>query len=241
MKVDYHSLTGAYVLNSLPPLEHDRFEAHLKNCPTCKEEVAELQQTIGRVGSASAATPPKHLRERVLDAVAQTRQQPPQVTPRLRHRNLIPAITGIAAAASLIIAAMLGIQLSQTTAQLMEERQAREVLAQRYHDFAELVTADDARLVTSTMVSGGRVTAVVAHSHNAALFVTHELPPLPEELDYQLWVIGPDGTHSPGVVEAEGAILAQGVDRNSQLAVTIEPAGGSPEGTTDPVVVLPVD
>ncbi|MCW4355794.1 anti-sigma factor [Hoyosella sp. YIM 151337] len=240
MRIDFHSLTGAYALDALPPIERERFEAHLKRCPTCANEVAELRGAAARIGAAAAAEPPSHLRERVLHEVSQTRQRPPEVAPERRKPQWLPVASAVAAAASLLIAIALGIQLGQVNQQLGEEREARELIAQRYQEFADLVTAGDAQLMTTTMEGGGTASAVVAHSHNSALFVTHDLPPLPEDSDYQLWVIGPDGTHSPGVVETEGAVLARGIGADTQLAITVEPAGGSPQGTTDPIMVMPV-
>ncbi|MBB3039142.1 anti-sigma factor [Hoyosella altamirensis] len=243
MRTDFHSLTGAYALNALPAFERERFEAHLKRCPMCADEVAELREAAARVGAAAAVDPPERLRERVLNEVAQTRQRPPEIAPEPRRTSWLPVASSIVAAASLVVAIALGIQLGQVNERLSDETEARQLLAQQYEEFATLITAEDAQMMTTTMESGGAATAVVAHSHGAALFVTHDLEPLPEELAYQLWVLGPDGSHSPGLIEnyEQDAVLARGIGEGSQLAVTIEPAGGSPQGTTDPIMVMPVD
>jgi hypothetical protein len=45
---------------------------------TCRQEVAELQATAGRVGAAVAAEPPSTLAERVFAEVARTPRLPPE-------------------------------------------------------------------------------------------------------------------------------------------------------------------
>lgn len=246
MRIDFHSLTGAYVLDALPVFERERFEVHLKRCPMCAHEVAELHEATARIAAASAMAPPPELKERVMAEVAQTRQRPPEVKPDRSHRSWIPAASAVLAAASMVVAIGLGIQLGQVNQQLSEETQAREFLAQQYEQFAGLVTADDARIAVTEIEGGGTASAVFAMSHDSALFVTHDLAPLPPDLAYQLWVIQPDGTHSPGVMNPDpgsdsASMLAQGIGDETQLALTVEPAGGSPQGTTPPIMVLPLE
>ncbi|GGC72700.1 anti-sigma factor [Hoyosella rhizosphaerae] len=245
MRIDFHSLTGAYVLNSLPAFERERFEVHLKRCPMCAHEVAELREAAARIGAAASMTPPPELKDRVMAEVAQTRQRPPEVSADRGRRSWLPAASAVVAAASMVVAIGLGIQLGQVNQDLNDQTQAREQLALQYERFANLVTAGDAELVVTSIEGGGTASAVVAKSHNSALFVTHDLAPLPEHLTYQLWVLGPDGTHSAGLLSpaagtASEALLAEGVSDDTQLALTVEPAGGSPSGTTSPVVILPL-
>lgn len=67
--------------------------------------------------------------------------------------------------------------------------------------------------------------------------------PAPEGQDLQLWVIGADGVPaSLGLIrEAESTRPAEGVAAGMVLAVSLEPAGGSPTGLpTGPVLVTGV-
>ena len=107
----------------------------------------------------------------------------------------------------------------------------------------QVVSAADATRVSST---SGPVTAEVAYSRQlgkGAITVTG-LPAAPDGKTYQLWYIGADGAaRSAGLLDPDddgrGAMLLEG-DPNAAAAVgmTVEPAGGSPSPTTDPVVVL---
>jgi len=108
---------------------------------------------------------------------------------------------------------------------------------------SQVVAASDAMRVTS---SKGGMTAEVAYSRQlgkAAIDVTG-LPPAPDGKTYQLWYVGPDHVaRSAGLLDADaeghGSLLLQG-DANAAAAVgmTVEPAGGSAQPTTDPVVVI---
>ena len=70
------------------------------------------------------------------------------------------------------------------------------------------------------------------------------LPPAPGGRTYQLWYVGSDEVaRSAGLLTADregrGELLLDG-DATTAAAVgmTLEPAGGSPRPTTDPIVVL---
>ena len=52
-------------------------------------------------------------------------------------------------------------------------------------------------------------------------------------------MIGPAGARPEGFVTA-GPVLAAGLGPGDRIAITVEPAGGTPRPTTKPVVLLPV-
>jgi anti-sigma-K factor RskA len=76
--------------------------------------------------------------------------------------------------------------------------------------------------------------------------VTTGLGDLPETRTFQLWVLEPDTSpRSAGLMrpDAAGTTLegiAEGIADAQNLAVTVEPAGGSPQPTTRPLLVIPV-
>lgn len=73
---DLHGLAGAYALDAVDDDEREAFEAHLAHCEACREELDGLVATAARLGSAVTASPPAHLKGRLLDIVARTPQQP---------------------------------------------------------------------------------------------------------------------------------------------------------------------
>lgn len=72
-----HSLTGAHALNALDDDERAAFEAHLRDCDPCREEVEGFAPTVEMLAGAVAVQPPPHLKGAILDTVARTRQEPP--------------------------------------------------------------------------------------------------------------------------------------------------------------------
>ena len=110
---------------------------------------------------------------------------------------------------------------------------------------AQVTTATDAQRTSSTR--GGVTTEVVYSSQlGKAAISVKGLPPAPSGKTYQLWYIGAGGTiTSAGLftVDADGsgqAVLSGQATPTDKVAVSVEPAGGSAQPTTDPLVVLPL-
>src|SRR5687767_2323376 len=102
MSADVHTLSGAYALNALGPEEAAEFRRHLEGCPACREEVAELQSAVARMGAAEAVPPPADLKNRILAAADRTRQEAPVrpvAVPTGRRRWM----TWLAAAAAALV------------------------------------------------------------------------------------------------------------------------------------------
>lgn len=74
---ELHTLTGAYALHALTPAEHEVFSAHLADCPSCGQEVADFSATAARLGAAAALPPPARMKDEVLFAIDSVRQLPP--------------------------------------------------------------------------------------------------------------------------------------------------------------------
>src|SRR5690606_30779016 len=104
---------------------------------------------------------------------------------------------------------------------------------------AEALAAPGATLVSEDVSGGGRAVAVVGA--DGAVFAAQGLTDLAGDEVYQLWVVVDGGPESAGVLTlADGRVSTEvaGLPAGAALAMTIEPAGGSAQPTTDPVVVL---
>jgi hypothetical protein len=241
---DLHLLTGAYALDALDKDECARFERHLARCPSCLEEVRGLRETAGRLAMATAIQPPPAMRERVLTAARQTRQLPPargtspalgafQITRRLTLTRplVVSAVTAVTAMAAAIVV-LLVIQFT-TVHQLHAAQASNQAVA-------AVLSAPDARIQTGGTSVGGTVTAVISTSHREAVITTAGLPSLTDSRVYQLWVISKTGARSAGLLPATTApVLASGFITGDQLGITIEPAGGTQQPTTTPIIFLP--
>jgi anti-sigma-K factor RskA len=97
-------------------------------------------------------------------------------------------------------------------------------------------------VVRADVAGGGTAVGVLADDR--AFFTGVELPDPGDGRDYQLWVVRGDAAVSAGVLEqraGRATALTQEYRAGDALAVTVEPAGGSEQPTSDPVVVLAVE
>jgi anti-sigma-K factor RskA len=238
---DLHTLTGSYVLDALDGSERERFERHLRRCPSCAAEVRGLRETAARLAMAAAAQPPAPLRERVLAAAGRTRQLPPATAGRSRGRRgraWMPRLSLAVAAVSAAAAVILGITQATTSSQL-GQAQARS------RAVAAVLAAPDARIAAGTTSAGGTVTAVVSGRRREAVITTAGLPVLAGRRVYQLWFMGPGGTRSAGLLPAAQAgrtepVLASGLSHGDRMGITVEPAGGTVQPTTIPITIMPL-
>ncbi|MCL2585051.1 MAG: anti-sigma factor [Streptosporangiales bacterium] len=236
---DAHLLTGAYAADALDGAERSAFERHLARCASCAEEVRGLREAVARLGTATAVEPPARMRERTLAAAASTRQLPPVTparlarrVPRFARRTALvrPAVVTAAAAA---IAALAVFQVS--TAHQLDQAQARNSA------IAAVLAAPGASMETSGTKVGGRVTVVVSPRDHQAVITAADLPSPPGTRVYQLWVINASGARSAGLLPRGGAaspVLADSVRPGDHLGITVEPAGGTTQPTTPPIVLV---
>lgn len=101
------------------------------------------------------------------------------------------------------------------------------------------MAAPDARTVHGRTTNGAATTVITSALRDKAVFVSAGLPTPPAGKSYQLW-FDDHGTMRPaGLLPGDGSTVMQG-DRGSARAVglTLEPAGGSPQPTTSPLLLL---
>lgn len=246
MNADIHTLTGAYAMDALSDTERVMFEQHMAACAPCAAEVAELQDTAVRLGMAVAVRPPAALKGQVLAAAHRTRQLPPTppvvafaASPTVKPRWQLGA-AGIAAAACFVAAAVLGVQLASVNRQLDEGNRQVAQAQQQLDAVMSVLSAPDAN-VTSATVGDSTATAIVSHSRGKIAFMARGMPQLPDDRSYQLWLIGPSGMQSVGVL-ARGAdpapVVGELSTAHTGLGVTVEPRGGSAQPTGDPVMIM---
>jgi len=235
MTHDPHDLTGAYALGSLDDTETRRFERHMDGCPACAEEVRSFRETTARLAHATAWPAPAALHDQVFAEIAHTRQLPPRQQTRLP--SFRPDIVAWAlAAACLVIALALGVVVQRS-----DDRADR--IAALNRDITTVLTAPDARLAPQETGPKGTMTVIASRSANKAVVTTSHLAAAPAGKTYQLWFMGagrprPVATMSPSARTETTSTVAGGLDGAQQVGVTIEPAGGSPQPTTDAILTF---
>jgi anti-sigma factor RsiW len=250
LRPDLHTLTGAYAADAVDPAERQRFERHLAGCPSCENEVAGLQATASRLALAVAKEPPPGFKAAVLAAAAQTRQHPPAADERpeiagqrARYRHARGRWRIGLAAPLGVLAAVLIIALGITAG--VQRSDLNQVTAQQ-RAVAAVLSAPDARLVSGPTSLGGTATMVVAARLGKMVFTSQGLPALTNAKVYQLWLLTPaGGAISSGLLPAASGgrtapVITAGAPAGDRVALTVEPAGGTKQPTTRPIVALPV-
>ncbi|MFA9432745.1 anti-sigma factor domain-containing protein [Egicoccus sp. AB-alg2] len=244
MTADIHTLTGAYAADALDDDERRFFEQHLEACDACAQEVAELLATAARLGGAAAEPPPPDLKVRVLDEIDRTRQEAPR--PRAGDgagstgtatgrpwwgRLLVPA-----AAVLVVLGIGVGVLVNDLYGRVdsLQDQQVR---------YEEILAAPDARWVETQGPDGSVGRVVLSPSRGEAVLLVDGMAPAPHEHTYELWVIDAAGATPAGVFDVDdrgrvSRVVTGDFTEAAAIGVTVEPEGGSPQPTSDPVMVL---
>ncbi|MEV3933340.1 MULTISPECIES: anti-sigma factor [unclassified Streptomyces] len=255
---DPHESSGAYVLHALPDEERREFEAHLAECRQCQEEVAELRATTALLGRMTAEHPPDSLRDQVLGRLADTPQEPrtrkgPRVRGRGPARSLRLALAASVAVA-LVCLGLAGWQRQEASDARDHARQVEEQAAQvqaqarqaeaAQENVAKVLTASDVRLRTQALSDGATASVTFSRSEGSATLAVSGLPALPAGRTYAAWFME-DGTPVPaGLLTGDPGrrvtLLEGALDNADAVALSVEPAGGSPQPTTVPLGAVPL-
>ncbi|CAL9497347.1 hypothetical protein SUDANB121_03382 [Nocardiopsis dassonvillei] len=240
LRQDPHTLSGAYALDALAPEEAVRFEDHLSRCDSCVQEVRGFAETVALLGTAAESPPPPGLRDRVLAEVSRTRQlaPPPALLAEPGRRWWTRGSTWMLAAC-LAVAVALG-------AVAWEQARSIRALQENERLVAAVLSDPESQYTTAEPMEGVFVAAVYSEAHGSLVFSGHGLEPLERE-DYQLWFTRADGTvYSAGVLPVDDRGVVAPVPAATRgagtegVAVTIEPAGGSEQPTSDPIMAMPI-
>lgn len=165
------------------------------------------------------------------------------VPTRVRHaRPGRPWLRWALAASLAAVAGLGGVAVWQAEQAGTARQDARRAEA-RAAELAGVLAAPDATPVTGRLANGGTGTVVVSEDRNRAVFVASGMPAPPAGKVYQLWFADPAGAMRPaGLMNPArpGApeLMTGPVGGSTAVGVTLEPAGGSPAPTTEPLMVL---
>lgn len=153
-----------------------------------------------------------------------------------RPRAWVAAVTAGVAVLALGTAAGMGAAMHGAEHRL-------DMAQNRSHDLAAVLAAPDATMLTAQVSSGGSATVVMSHRDGALVFSAAGLPGLGSSRVYELWLMGPSGLKSAGMLPPArhgmtGPMVVSGLSPGDKVGLTVEPAGGSPRPTTPPILML---
>lgn len=127
-------------------------------------------------------------------------------------------------------------QENRATIAAMESSQAQAQKKDRM--VSTIMTSDDAAQMTIPSQGGGSLHLMYSRDQQALLVQPAGLPALPADSTYQLWLIDPaTGAESAGMLTPSGDAMMVHHEMGPEvvLGLTIEPAGGSEQPTTEPI------
>ncbi|HMO58998.1 MAG TPA: anti-sigma factor [Roseiflexaceae bacterium] len=240
---DVLDLLTAYVLGALEPAEVSQVHQLLEQQPELQRTLTELRATAQRLPYALADhEPPADLRRRALEH-AVGRSQPIRSvasSAMVRWRWLALTFGGIAAVAVVVVLVTL-VQLVDTRVEL--SRTAADLAAARAVQQQVVAIATEAQVMAR--LSGGSGRGVVLSAPAGATLLIANLPPQQPDRVYQLWrIVGDEAPISAATFTVDahgyGFVTIAGDQRpppGATLAVTDEPAPGSP-GPTTPILIV---
>lgn len=220
--MDVHDLTPAYALHALDAEERETYEAHLSQCERCREELALLSESAAALAWAvEAPAPPAALRERILAAAGEGREN---VVPLVRRTRTWRAAAAVAACAAI----GLGVWGATVSHDLGRERA---------HASALQIVVDPAS--RKLPLHGHAGTVAIAPNGEGVLVVEH-LPAAPSGKTYEAWVIMNGTAHPAGTFDGGASMtmvkLPMRVSPGAVVAATVEKDGGVDSPTQEPFV-----
>ena len=240
-------------LGALPADQRVTLEKHLEDCSSCRRELERLRGDMALLAlSASGPAPPRRSRERLLKAIAQEPRAQKAPAPARRSLSLgWTFLPWLAAAAFLLLAGFFWQQsdrLAQQVARLQDQSAQQQAQLQRAREVVSTLTSTDAMRVTLVAAQTPpqpQGKAIYVRDRSSLIFLASNLPPLPPQKAYELWLIPTNGTPIPAGVfkpDARGSAtvieppLPTGVEAKT-FAITVEPEQGSSTPTM-PIVMM---
>lgn len=214
-----------YALGSLAPEQVAEVERFLAADPVVSARVRRIQDLVADYVLQLPAEPLKEGEEDALVDLLRAGKDPPVVPGQVRKRagRRSQPWVALGLAAALGVAAWLA--FGPLTASDRLDRITTRYIEQPGSVASRLVDSSGEELGTLVRLEDGR------------LFIAFEQ--LPESGAYQLWEIR-DGDPRSLAVGRSRSFLTESVERGAIFGVTVEPLGGSPQPTSEPLVTAPL-
>lgn len=236
---EFEDLIGPYVLDALDKSEKAAFEMHLSGCDECEAEVITLQEALVDIAPTLEEFDQSHIWARIASTIESTVDDDvAKVIPFESKKRFHLPKPSTAVASIAIVAAF-----AATTSTIATTNSKNAVMSSvpklQNQILANIVKSPNHKLIKLTSVDGKYQMNVIVSTHGVGYVIKSNLPPIPKALTYQLWGIKKTGMTSIsilGPVSSSGQFTLPTNSSYSELAVSVEPAGGSVAPTSAPLV-----
>lgn len=240
-----------YSLGALEGEDRQNLEQHLATCPACKLELEQLRGDGALLAlSVSGPKPPQRSRQRLLDAVAKE-PRVPKIVQTAQPRSWWGVLGWAATAAVVFFTISLwkeNTALKQTLASATQQAAESSSQLDDLRRIAAPILAPESQVVTVVALKaqpqpGGK--AFYLRSKGSLVFLATNMPPLPPQKAYELWLIPTQGAPiAAGVFKPDargrGSVINPPLPSGAEaktFAITVENETGSPVPTS-PVVMV---
>jgi anti-sigma-K factor RskA len=247
-----------YALGVMEGEERAELEAHLAHaCAQCTPGVAQARWVVAQLAHAAPdAQPPAELRGKIMDAVKPsadlTRAVVPIEKPKpSEQRAMFPAWAWLAAAALALVTGYTIRQMNNQNDQLAQLRKQMKIatiqnqMLQNQLDMNRMVamvmmSPDSLPLKLMPKDKNMPMVHAYLHPHMGVAITADQMPSMPSVRTLQLWFVPKTGKpmsvaiFHPDAAGQIALVAPVNMPRNeiAALALTDEPAGGSPQPTT---------
>jgi anti-sigma-K factor RskA len=250
----YSEDLALYAVDALRGEERARVDEHLAGCPACRLELEQLRADTALLAlSTSGARPPQRARQRLLDAVAREPRVPRVVeTSHTSQGRSWWGVLGWAAAAAVVIFAVSlwrensALKGSLASANSQAAKSARDVEELR-RIAAPILEPEAQRATLVAMKAPPQPQSKVFYlrKRNSLVLLANNLPALPPQKAYELWLIPTSGAPIPagvfkpdshGSASVVNPALPAGAEAKA-FAITVEDEAGAATPTM-PIVMM---
>ena len=244
-------LIDLYALGALEPGEQAAVDEHLDDCPRCRAQLEEAKRLVMMFAwTPDQHDPPPALRGKVMQRISHLQRLQGKAQRSWWDRLALPQWLrspqlGLQLSGALVLlAALLGwriaglqSEITSLRAQVAEQQTLVAVLYEPDTRIVPLATANDPAVTHGYLLfDPERQQAVIKSTALAAL---------PQDQTYQLWLIDGNQPESVGLLSTgpdghgTAEVMAQRpLSQYQAFGISIEPAGGSNQPTTTPIVVV---
>jgi anti-sigma-K factor RskA len=237
-----------YALGALQGDERHTIEKHLETCADCRRELDSLRGDMALMAmSAAGPKPPQRSKQRLMSAIAKEprRQEQPQ---RRVWWGWIPWVIAAVAMLGFVFLLQQKSELEEDLAEAKSQLSSSQSELQRAKEVVATLTASDAMRVTLVAAKTPpqpQGKAIYLKDRSSLIFLANNMPVLPPQKAYELWLIPKTGNPIPAGVfkpDAHGSAtvvnppLPAGVEAKA-FAITVEPESGSATPTM-PIVMV---